>query len=47
MMYKNLSDIAIVSIHNVDNRCIVIGISKREAIILMQNTNLNKKCGTS
>ena len=46
MMPLNLCDIAILKIKNVDYRCIVTGISKSEAINLMQNTNLTKNSGT-
>ena len=43
MMSLNLSDIAILSIKSSDYRCIISGISKIEAIILMQNANLTEK----
>ena len=44
MMSMNLSDIAILNIKGSDYRCIIIsGITKIEAINLMQNTNLTKK----
>ena len=46
MMSMNLSDIAILNIKSADYRCIISGISKSEAINLMQNTDLTKKCGT-
>ena len=39
----NLSDIAIRNIKCSDYRCIISGISKNEAISLMQNTNLTGK----
>ena len=39
----NLSDIAILNIKVSDYRCTIIGISKNEAINLMQNVNLTKK----
>ena len=47
MMSMNLSDIAILSIHGVDYRYNIIGISKREATILMQNISLIENSGTS
>ena len=46
MMSMNLSDIAILHIKGFDYRCIVRGISKYNAINLMQNTDLTKKAGT-
>ena len=45
MMSMSLSDIAILSIKSADYCCIIIGISKSEAINLMQNTDLTEKCG--
>ena len=42
----NLSDIATLSIKGVDYRCIISGISKNEAINLMQNTDVTEKSGT-
>ena len=43
MMPMNLSDIAILNIKSADYRCIISGISKNEAINLMQNIDLTKK----
>ena len=43
MMSLNFSDIAILSIKGSDYRCIIILISKNEAINLMQNADLTKK----
>ena len=43
MMLMNLSDIAILNIKDADYRCIISGISKIEAINLMQNISLTKK----
>ena len=40
MMSMSLSDITILNIKNADYCCIISGISKNEAINLMQNTNL-------
>ena len=42
----NYSNIAILKIKNVDYRCIITGISKSEAINLMQNINLTEKSRT-
>ena len=42
----NLSDIAISNIEGSDYRCIISGISKSEAINLMQDINLTEKRGT-
>ena len=41
-----LSDIAILNIKGADYCCIISGISKSEAINLMQNIDLTKKNGT-
>ena len=41
----NLSNTAILKIENAD-RCIISGISKTEAISLMQNIDLTEKSGT-
>ena len=41
MMFMNLSDIAILNIKGFDYRCIISLISKKEAINLMQNENIN------
>ena len=46
MMSMNLSDLAFLNIKSVDYRCIISGISKNEAINLMQNTDLTEKSGT-
>ena len=43
MMSMNLSDIAILNIRSGDYCCIIKGISKREAINLMQNIDLTEK----
>ena len=45
MMSMNLSDIAILNNIGVDYRCIIDGISKSEAINLMQNIDLTGKSG--
>ena len=42
----NLSDIAILNIKGADYHCIISGISKNEAINLIQNGNLTEKCRT-
>ena len=39
----NFSDIAILNIKGSDYRCIISRISKKEAINLMQNTDMTKK----
>ena len=43
MMSMNLHNIAILNIKGADYRCIISGISKPEAINLMQNADLTKK----
>ena len=47
MIPMNLSDIAILNIKSADHRCIISGISKSEAINLIQNIDLTRKSGTS
>ena len=42
----NLSDVAILNIKSADYCCIIIGISKNEAINLMQHADLTEKGGT-
>ena len=46
MMSMNLSDIAILNIKSTDYGCIITGISKSEAINVMQNIDLTEKSGT-
>ena len=43
MMSMNLSDIAVLKIKNADYHCIIIGISKGEAIKLLQNISLTEE----
>ena len=43
MMSINLSDIPILNIRSADCCCIIDGISKSEAINLMQNIDLTEK----
>ena len=45
MMSMKFSDIAISNIKGSDYCCIISGISKNDAINLMQNTDLTKKRG--
>ena len=40
MLSVNISDIAILTIKNVDYRCIIHNISKSEALNLLQNSVL-------
>ena len=42
----NLGSIAIFKIKNAVNLCIITGISKSEAINLMQNVDMTGKSGT-
>ena len=42
----NLSDIAILKIRNTDYHCIITGISKIEAIKLLEDIDLAEKSGT-
>ena len=46
IMSMNFSDIAILNIYDGDCCCIISGISKSEAINLMQNVDLTGKSGT-
>ena len=46
MMSMNLSDIAILKLHDADHRCIISRIRKSEAITLMQNVDFSEKSGT-
>ena len=47
MMSTNLTNIAVLNIHDTDYRCIISGIKcKCEAINLMQNIDLAAKSGT-
>ena len=46
MMSMNLYDIATLNIKGADYCCIISGISKSEAIKLMQNNYLTKTSGT-
>ena len=45
-MSMNLSDIAILKIKNIDYCCIITGISKNEAMQLLQSIDLTEKNGT-
>ena len=45
-MSTNLNNIAILNIKSADYRCVISGISKREAINLMQNIDLTEKSET-
>ena len=46
VMCMNLVNIAILSIKGSDCRCIISGISKSEAVKLLQNIGLTEKSGT-
>ena len=45
MMSMNLSNIVILNIHGADYCCIISGISKSEAVSLLQKDDLKEKCG--
>ena len=45
MMSMNLNSIGILNLKATDYHCIISGISKSEAINLIQNTNLTEKSG--
>ena len=44
MLCLNISDIAIITVKNVDYRCIIHNISKSEAVNLLENSVL-EDCG--
>ena len=46
MMSMNLSDIAVIKIKNADYCCNIIGISKSEAIKILQNMDLTENSRT-
>ena len=43
MLSVNISDIAIITVKNVDYRCIILNISKSEAINLLANSVLEDR----
>ena len=43
MTVQNLSDFFIVTLKNVDYRCYIVGIDKKDAISLLNNFVLNNK----
>ena len=43
MLSANISDISIITVKNVDYRCIIHNISKSEAINLLENYVLNRR----
>ena len=47
MMSINLSDIATLNVNDADYHCIISGISKIEAINLLQNIDLTQKKGNN
>ena len=46
MMSINLNDIVVLNINSPDCSCIITGISKSDAINLMQSIDLSEKSGT-
>ena len=46
MMFMNLKNIAVLNNLGANNRCIMYGISKSEAVYLLQNADLSKKIGS-
>ena len=40
---QNLSDFFIVTVKNVDYRCYIVGIDKKDALSLLNNSVLNNK----
>ena len=46
MMSMNFSDISILNINGSDYQCIISGVSKSEAIELLQNIAMAEKSGT-
>ena len=45
MVFMNLGNIAILNIGSTDFCCIISGISKNEAISIIQSADLTEKCG--
>ena len=43
MIVQNLSDFVILGIKNVDYRCYLVGINKKDAISLLNNSVLDNK----
>ena len=43
MMCLNISDIAVITVKNVDYRCIMYNINKSEAIHLLENSVLKDR----
>ena len=43
MMSMNLSNIDVLKVKNAANRCVIRGVSKSEAINLMENIDLTEK----
>ena len=43
MIVQNLGDSFIVTLKNVDYRCYIVGIDKKDAINLLNNSALNNK----
>ena len=43
MMSLDVSSIAILNIHGIDYRCIIVGITKSEAIKLLRNADICEK----
>ena len=46
MMSIDINSIVILNIYGVDYRCIIVGISKIEAINLLKNADLREKSGS-
>ena len=46
MISISINSTAILNIHSVDYRCIIIGISKSEATNLLKNVDLSESCGS-
>ena len=46
MMFRNLSNIALLKIQNADYCCIITGINRSKATKLLQNIDLTEKSGT-
>ena len=46
VMSVDINSIVVLDIHYVDYCCIIIGITKSEAIDLMKNTAVSKKSGS-
>ena len=46
IMFVDINSIAILNIYDIDYRCIIVGITKSEAIVLLRNADFSEKTGS-